>query len=97
MLKIGWGQQQKISTGSLVANELKPLRIYSQCIYLWPMLCVNTSVGNWFDFASIRINQLVIGLITSSWTASVQKSLSEYRFHCQSLSKNSADRALLAD
>ena len=23
MLKIGWGQQQKISTGSLVANEIK--------------------------------------------------------------------------
>ena len=40
------------------------------------MLCVNMSVWNRFDFASIRTNQLVIGLIISSWTANVRKSLS---------------------
>ena len=80
---------------------LKPSRIYSQSIYLWPMLCVNISVGNRSDFASVRTNQLVIGLIISSWNASVQKSLSEYRFRCHcvshSLTVEELSGPLLAD
>ena len=32
---------------------LKSSSIVSQSIYLWSMFCVNISVGNRFDFASI--------------------------------------------
>ena len=64
---------------------------YSHSIYIWPtMLCVNISVGN-----RSRTNQLVIGLVISSWTVGVQKSLSvslSLVSHCR---KNSAGQALL--
>ena len=67
--------------------------LYSHSIYIWPtMLCVNISVGN-----RSRTNQLVIGLVISSWTVGdgVQKSLSvslSLVSHCR---KNSAGQALL--
>ena len=52
--------------------------------------CVNISVGNWFDFASSRTNQLVIG---NQFVDHRQRP--QIRFRCQSLSKNSADYMLL--
>ena len=71
-----------------------------QSIYLWSMLCVNISVGNHFDFASIRTNQLVIGLIVRHF-ADRQRPKLIIGFavsYCRRFtpSKNSADHALIA-
>ena len=64
------------------------------------MLCVNISVGNQFDFASIRTNQLVIGLIVRHFVdRRRQKIIIGFAVnHCRriTLSKNSADHALIA-
>ena len=56
-------------------NQYVKVVTYIQSIYLWSMLCV-ISVGDRFDYASIRTNQLVISWIISSSTASIQTSLS---------------------
>ena len=74
-----------------------------QSIYLWSMLCVNISVGNEFDFASSRTNQLVIGLIVRHFFKFLDPQRPKIIIgfavnHCQrfTLSKNSADHALIA-
>ena len=54
-----------------------------QYINLWSMLCVNISVGNRFDFASIRTNQLIV----CHFVCGPPASKNHYRFRCQSLSK----------
>ena len=59
-----------------------------QYSYLWSMLCVNISVGNRFDFASIRTNQLMICLIVRHFVRGPPASKNHYRFRCQSLSKS---------
>ena len=63
--------------------------LYSHSIYLWPtMLCVNISVGN-----QSRTNQLVIGLVITSWTVSHSVTVSAPKIAigfvvtCQSLSE----------
>ena len=67
------------------------------------MLCVNISVGNRFDFASIRTNQLVFGLIVRHFVPFVDRQRPKIIIgfavsHCRrfTLSKNSADHALQA-
>ena len=62
-------------------------RIDIQYSYLWSMLCVNISVGNRFDFALIRTNQLMICLIVCHFVRGPTASKNHYRFRCQSLSK----------
>ena len=69
-------------------------------IYLWSMLCVSISAGNQIDFASIRTNQLVIGLIVLHFVNRQRpKIMTGFTVsHCRrfTLSKNSADHALIA-
>ena len=63
------------------------------------MLCVNISVGNQFNFASIRTNQLAIGLIVYHFVERLRPQIiiSFAVGHCRrlTLSKNSADHALI--
>ena len=70
-----------------------------QSIYLWSMLCVNISVGNQFDLASIRTNQLVIGLIVCHFVDRQRpKIIIGFAVsHCRrfTMSKNSGDHALI--
>ena len=83
-----------------------------QSIYLWSMFCVNISVGNRFDFASIsliRLGRTKSELPTGDRfdTMIVRHFVDRQRpkiiigfavSHCRrfTLSKNSADHALLA-
>ena len=73
MLKIGWGQQQKISTGSLVANELNHQRLVmardKDCIFALQFrnivamtFCCNIATKKVSAYVIVQLPNIKVGI-----------------------------------